>query len=348
MDRHNNFTIIHILGAIFVVIGHQYVLMGESCPALLGWAVHGIGVKMLFLVSGYLIAMSYRRKHSRVEFLIKRLSRLYPAYIFCLLVTVSVFYFLTSSPQTYWISAKHYFWNNLTMRPVFGLEGVLADNIMPSVNGSLWSLPVELFCYVAIMPILDLYNLVEKKSKKAADCCFVLLVLSITAFVWHYETKMAGTMYVVWGTDIYSGIPLLHWFLIGSAFYLLDLKKYCNLQLAGVVLVFFTIFVGSYRNLFMPFVLGYLIMSFALIEKPYFATVIKHDVCYGIYLFSFPVQQVLIAFLQGKPGWTVNMHIILAVFITWVLAEITYRFVEHPVAEGVNKLLMRYRKTSKV
>lgn len=341
MERNNNFTIVHILGALLVIIGHQFVLMGVSVPPLLNWLPHDIGVKVLFLVSGYLISMSYLRKRSRVEYLVKRVSRLYPALIAYLMVAVVVFYFFTTEPTVYWASAKQYVLNNLAMRPVFAMEGVLTTNISPAINGSLWTLPVELICYIAIIPVLDIYKLVEKKSSVAAKGGLVAFILALSAFVWYYQTYMAGTVYVVWGTDLYSVVPLLLWFLVGCAYYVLDLKKYCNLQLAGVLILLFTLLAGKLRDVLMPYFLSYLVMSFALTEKPFFAKTIKHDVCYGLYLFSFPVQQLLISWLQGKPGWNAYTGIILATAISWVLAELTFRFVEHPVAQKVNALLKK-------
>ena len=143
--------------------------MGASVPPLLNWLPYDIGVKVLFLVSGYLISMSYLRKRSHVEYLVKRVSRLYPALIAYLLLAVGVFCFFTTEPTVYWASAKQYFLNNL----------------------------------------------------------------ALSAFLWYYQTYMAGTVYAVWGTDLYSVVPLLLWFLVGCAYYVLDLKKYCNLLGAG-------------------------------------------------------------------------------------------------------------------
>lgn len=339
MNRENNFTIIHIFGALLVIIGHQYVLMGLGTPTIMGWAPHTVGVRVLFLISGYLVSMSYMRKHSRKEYLIKRISRLYPGLIVCLLITILGLYFFSTKPEMYWASAKLYLLSNLAMRPVFALTGVFESNIAPSVNGSLWTLPVELICYIILIPILDIFKAVEKRNAAFAKIGFLVILVSLSIFLCYYETNMAGKILVFWGTDLYSLLPLLLWFLIGCGYYILDLKKYCNLQLACVIALFFFLFTGTLRNLMLPYVWGYLVMSFALTKNPIFARAVKHDVCYGLYLFSFPVQQMLLAVLESRPGINVTICIALTIAITWVLAEITYRFIEIPAANATNKLL---------
>lgn len=52
-DRNNNFNILRFISAIFVIIGHMYYLTGNSPFIVYGQNVSSIGVKILFLLSGY-------------------------------------------------------------------------------------------------------------------------------------------------------------------------------------------------------------------------------------------------------------------------------------------------------
>lgn len=42
-EQKNNFSFVHMIGALMVVFGHQYVLMGYSAPSILGMDIHGLG-----------------------------------------------------------------------------------------------------------------------------------------------------------------------------------------------------------------------------------------------------------------------------------------------------------------
>lgn len=276
MKRENNFTFVHIFGALLVIVGHQYVLMGRAVPTVFGMALHTLGVSMLFVVSGYLITASYFRKHSRGEYLFKRIMRLYPAFVVYLLVTVPVMR-LFSTQADYWASARLYLSRNLSMFPVFALSGVFTSNLSAAVNGSLWTMPVELACYLLLIPILDVYQIVARKNEKAAKCGLLCLLIGVSGFLQYQQTAMSGAVLVIWGTDIYAALQLVIYFLIGIAFYLFDFKRYANLQIAVAVAVCYVAFGNAFLFL-KPYMLGYVILSFCLAEKPVFARVFKRDV----------------------------------------------------------------------
>jgi len=86
MNKHNNITFVHMAFALFVILGHEYVLLGSTPPILFGVSVHRLGVKGLFFISGLLVSGSYQRQGNRRKFWAKRLWRLYPPLIVCLLV----------------------------------------------------------------------------------------------------------------------------------------------------------------------------------------------------------------------------------------------------------------------
>lgn len=101
------------------------------------WLTLGrLGVQLFFVISGLVITMTVIRSKSVVDFAIKRLSRLYPAYLFSMLLITGVF--LIADPLGFRVSAKD-FAIDLTMMGTL-LHAELVD-------GAHWSLTPEIFFY---------------------------------------------------------------------------------------------------------------------------------------------------------------------------------------------------------
>lgn len=77
----NNFDLLRVVFALTVCLVHAHALSGyrelEWIPALLS---SEIAVQAFFVVSGFLIFMSYERSRSLKSYLDKRARRIYPAY----------------------------------------------------------------------------------------------------------------------------------------------------------------------------------------------------------------------------------------------------------------------------
>ncbi|MBK7117547.1 MAG: acyltransferase [Comamonadaceae bacterium] len=158
--RTNNFDLLRLLAAWFVLFSHCYPLSGQ--PVADPFVRHtgidtlgGIGVSIFFVLSGYLVTNSLERSSSVYSFARKRAFRIFPALA---VLTVYCSYWLgpvlTTLPlETY---LKHpqtvaYLWNVSAWKIQYALPGVFATNPVPvAVNGSLWSLPYEISCYLAL------------------------------------------------------------------------------------------------------------------------------------------------------------------------------------------------------
>lgn len=154
---------VRLIAAVMVIWGHSYVFTGRVVPTLSGIGPHNGGVAIFFALSGYLIAASWNHDRDLRRFAIKRALRIWPP-----LATVVFFTAFVLGPMVTVLPASTYFadprpWlyvmRNLAMLPRHDLPGVFLANPYPvAVNGSLWTLPVEVACYAAV-PLMFVHRL---------------------------------------------------------------------------------------------------------------------------------------------------------------------------------------------
>ena len=122
-----------------------------------------MGVNILFVVSGYLVSKSFVRNSSIKNFWIKRVMLIFSPLLVCVvLCAIGGFFLADLSLEAYIPGAKVYVRDNLLMRLQFYLPGVFVENPYPvAVNGSLWTLPIEMACFL----LLPFYLLLIKRVK---------------------------------------------------------------------------------------------------------------------------------------------------------------------------------------
>ena len=174
---------------------------------------------------------------------VKRLGRLYPEYIGCILFSVLLIgpLFTQYTWSEYWGYREQIGWYitwNLRMFPNYGLPGVFANNIYPNtVNGSFWTMPVEIALYILVLAVF----LISKSEKKRKIVYAIVTILITIGFL--VQIIFFPYEYKVWyGTDWLQAIDVMPYFLIGGFAYLFDWKKYANVQLSAALLL---IFAGS-------------------------------------------------------------------------------------------------------
>lgn len=158
--RDNNFNLLRILAALAVLLSHSFALVhgtGDAEPmrASLGVDFGSIAVDIFFLTSGFLVTGSLLRRQSVVDFLWARFLRIYPALWVMLALTVFVLGpSLTTLPVTEYLTSSRtaaYLIRCAALLPrvEYLLPGVFESNpYKGAVNGSLWSMPLELRMYL--------------------------------------------------------------------------------------------------------------------------------------------------------------------------------------------------------
>lgn len=346
--RENNFGIIRLMGAVMVIIGHMYTLLGQGVPTLLWNSVNSIGVAIFFTIGGYLITLSWLREPKFKTYIIKRVFRIFPALIVCILLSVIVI-----GPLMTNLPINEYYSNPLTWAYMkncllyihYALPGVFADNIcVGTVNGSIWCLPVEFLMYLLIPIYISLGSkLPEKMQKWYYGIATVLVIVAGSVWTtWYYDTH-----FVFYGMDFSQIMQIVPYYFIGSLFAVCKLEKILNLQIAMVV----TIFASGMCFLPAPFcflaqylVIPYVILSLALAAKPVFSVFNKIDISYGMFLFGFIIQQMLIQIFVHR-GWTLNVWILmtLSILLSGIMGSLTEKIVEKPAGILCKRILEKIK-----
>lgn len=322
-ERTNNFDALRLVAAAMVVLGHSFILVGERPYVLLAHAVSTIGVMVFFAISGYLITRSWMNDPHALRFTWRRARRIFPA--LTLVVLVSVFVIgaaLTPLPlRDYLTHAQtvRYF-GNAILYISYSLPLVFAENIYPhAVNGSLWTLPVEVAMY-ALTPLFVLLG----RWRLA-----LLGVLGLAVWLGVHAIYGRPTPMVFAGTEFWTACMLAPYFVAGAAIARFGLERWLDARAGLVALVALQLVPldPMLREGLLGVVLPYAVLAVGLRAWPGLCSAGRFgDASYGIYLWSFPVQQVTVHVLGASGGgwgnFAVAMPVSLALgLLSWHLLE---------------------------
>jgi len=318
-SRENNFDLIRFIAAVAVVFSHSYPVTGsfndqEPLYEITNGqnTIGGTAVGIFFIISGFLITQSFINSKSLSRYFLSRLLRIFPALACMVLCCVFVIgpLFTTYVMKEYFSSgvSYRYLFNILTYTKYSTLPGVFASNAFPgTVNGSLWSLPYEVLFYISV-PALGLFLL--KKPLPALALSSAGLILVFSGFL---VTGYLGYM--------------TNYFLCGSMFYCFRKNVVLNgwLALLSLVLLFLSNYYNFYNQSF-GLLGGYLVLFMAFRMKLRLHHFARYgDFSYGIYIWAFPVQQVLVALNPATTplrNFLVSMpFIFILAFLSWFMIE---------------------------
>jgi hypothetical protein len=196
----NNFDLLRLFAALLVLWSHAHTLAGRPEPLLLSWATLGpVGVFIFFVISGYLVSISWNADPNIGRFLARRLLRLIPALIVVILLSMFVLGpLVTTLPLADYFSHPHFslYLLNIVLHPVYSLPGVFEHMRVPyAVNGSLWSLPVEFLMYLVLAA-----GGFARLPRWVAIASFVLL--AVGTVTWALVRTKSLTL---WGMDLAPG-----------------------------------------------------------------------------------------------------------------------------------------------
>ena len=299
------------------------------------WVVSGgTRVKAFFIITGFLVVYSYIRRGSLRVYIEKRARRILPAYVgvifFCFLLgvlftTLPLGQYLTSVQTWRYLLANLTFLNFI--EPC--LPGVFHDNVMPYMNGSLWSMKVEVLFYLCVPFIVWLMRRWHKLSVLAAVFLFSVVwnmafsylhVATGNRFYWLMQHQLGGQMIYFFG-----GIALLLYF-----------DQFCRhiKWLFPLGLVFYLL---SHRSGLLHY-LEPLSFAIIIIGVAYFCRSLNFlrrfdNISYGLYLYHFPVVQVLVYYRIHQ--YSLPLAFGLTLLCTIGLALLSWHCIEKPLLRRV-------------
>ncbi|WP_071131780.1 acyltransferase family protein [Enterococcus timonensis] len=336
VTKNNNFDIIRFFAAILIVWFHSYPLSGtgnnHEFIYLLSrgqMTAGSLGVMIFFVISGLLIPMSYQRTNNVVQFFKARVLRIMPAFIVVILLSAFVLGPLVSDlplgayfkhPMT-WDYLK-----NMTLYTMrYNLPGVFTENIYPNaINGSIWTLWYEFFYYIVII-VLGLSKLLRKETSLILyGLCLVMVFLNV----------QTGYYYWLLGMYFFAGMVFYYW----RDTIVLNGK----IALAAFVLIIASIFLGHLPEM-LSFAGSYLIFFFSLGPVPKLANFSRFgDLSYGIYIYSFIIQQLLMYLFHNQLSQLQNFFFTLP--LVMICAYISWHLIEKNCMKLKNKKLFPIRK----
>jgi peptidoglycan/LPS O-acetylase OafA/YrhL len=325
--RLNNFDFLRIGAALLVLISHQYALNGLPEPAFLNSMSLGtLGVLIFFSISGFLVSQSWRQDPHIARFLAKRFLRIWPG-----LAAVTLIAAFVLGPLVSTLPWKAYFAHpelpdflrNLKIVTIrYFLPGVFEQNVYPrAVNGSLWTIPLEVRCYFGLLVVGVLGLLKLPVLALAATIAFAGYYFILAPDPNHYQYYFGLFFFAGVCLDLFRD----RWttrpgYLLGGLGLLAVGCYFAGMGRVGFLLLIpaVTVYIGG--------------LSTSVVRRAgRFG-----DISYGIYIYAFPVQQTVL-WAWGKnlpflPG------LLLTIVITTLCAYMSWHLVERPALSLKNRL----------
>ena len=298
-NRVNNFDTLRLTLAVLVIFSHAFSLArGSNATEPLFSLTHGqttlgeVSVWGFFAISGFLITQSWLRTPSPSKFLKRRVGRIYPGFL--VLSLISAFVIIPVASDSHAFPNLSFIDITDTLRlQQFQSPPVFSQNPGTTLNGSLWSIPYEFWCYLGVL-CLGICGILTKRN-------FLVLVFicTIAAHVYLQVTGWipgGGLLGKIVGSPLGWTI-VLPYFLAGMLFNLFGgriLIRTSRMLLALTLLVA-SYFVPHGVAIAMPICGSYLLLGLAYLPALNRLNLGRYgDFSYGVYLYAFPIEQLLI------------------------------------------------------
>ena len=328
----NNFDIIRLFAAALVLFSHSYPLTGN--PEFFSRIIRhvtggGLAVAVFFAISGFLVTRS-AQIHPIGQYVMSRALRIFPALaVVALFQTFVLGLIFTSLPVAEYLSngrSWSHLWNATAFWLHYDLPGIFPDNPNRTVNGSLWTLPLETFCYI-VLPFLALVGLLRKGTAWLVGVAVVGGYL-VAVYWFGLNGANLGPL-VTKAVRLYNILHNGSFFTVGAMLWVYRDELPLSWGYGFLALVLATIGLGTPVGA-LGFVLA---VSYGSMLLAFRTPMVKlpGDISYGLYLYAYPMQQTIIALFGAGIGAT--MVSALALPLAVALAAISWVWIERPALQ---------------
>ena len=326
----NNFDFLRLIFALFVVIAHSYPLSGLTVAE--NWLTKltsgqiefsNLGLSGFFIISGFLIFQSLERSKTLVDYFWKRVLRLFPALLIVLLLTVILAPFVYEGLVPYLKNRNVYLYvpRNLSLFNLkYNIDGVFENNPFPTaINGSLWTICYEFSLYI----LLALLFFVKNKKIKI----FLIGIAFVGMFVTEvFSINVIGS-FGFYGLGSYYFLKLGTFFVGGALLAAIGIDKLnykTGILVCLFLLILISIYLGFYSNVKYIALTLFIILLGSQSFKPFNQLSKLGDFSYGIYIYSFPIQQTLMYYFKFNTLYLMFWSVLLSFFfgyLSWNIVE---------------------------
>ncbi|QIL81735.1 acyltransferase [Diaphorobacter sp. HDW4A] len=316
----NNFDFVRILASCMVLYSHHFALYNLPATGIFGmYTWGGLAVLIFFTISGYLVTQSWLSDPHIGRFFLRRFLRIWPALTLVVLASVLILgsQLTTLATTDYFNSPETWsYLRNILLDVQFSLPGVFQTNpFMASVNGSLWTIPYEVTCYILLGIVGFLGGLKTRRR---------MLIIATLYLIWY----VASTL-IKYPGQIKATREFVAYFLLGGALFASR-----EVWIAHRKIIFFALLASStllaavgYPLIATLVFLPFATIAFATLSTPAIKRFGRYgDPSYGIYLFAFPIQQTIIQFTYKQ--LSIYESMLLALLITTVFAFASWHLLE--------------------
>ena len=333
--RNNNFDLLRFIAATLVVFSHSFLVTGNFFSGPMSSSINyfnpgGLGVKIFFTISGFLIVKSLLRQQTLGNFVWARCLRIFPGLVITAILCVFIVgplcttiplneYFHSRAVYSfaYRLVSQHHFSNML--------PGTFKTMPYPNaVDSPLWTLPAELFFYLCVLCGGVLLLLYRNEFKTLLRATPILIIAALFFKDFSYD---AGYLLGIleWGVVFSLGAAAYLWrkhIVLNFPMLLIAVTIYATAAYFG-----FTDTLNNYvRMVIYSFIVAYGVFVAAFHPKLQVSSFHKlGDFSYGLYIFAFPLQQILVLkfnLLNPLLHFLVSMPLALLIAVpSWYLVE---------------------------
>jgi peptidoglycan/LPS O-acetylase OafA/YrhL len=282
--------------------------------------------------------MSYAKNKNIKKYFYNRFLRIYPALWVCTIIVVITFILFKAIPLKTYFTKDFIIWFFCQISIFqYYTPDILRGWGVSAPNGSLWTIPVEIEFYIAIVLIF----VVLKKMPLLIKLCVLFIMSYGINMYYSYLIEIFGenNFIKLIGVSIF---PHLFNFIIGSVIYLLWIKIKKYIENKGIIWLLIyvcyafsvSILLKKYFPSYYPNIFGListLLLSITTVSLAFTLKSLskKHllgiDMSYGIYIYHMPVMNVFVNF--NRTGYPIYYMPIIFVIVV-VLSFLSWTFIE--------------------
>jgi peptidoglycan/LPS O-acetylase OafA/YrhL len=311
----NSLNFLRLALALLVVVSHSFTIGGFGNESILGnQSLGDVAVDGFFGISGFLIcgsAIRHIERHGRkvglIHYFWDRLLRIFPAYWLCLIVTAAIFgpigwwavHHTLSGYVSHPLGPFHYIISNFLLHiGTLQISGTPAHVPHPLIwDTSLWTLYWEFLCYIGIAVLAAVGLLFHRR-----------IVIGIAAVVWCAEIVL------FFHPSQHPSAPLsvrfASIFLVGALMYLYRDRVPDSGTLALVLFVVACVgFTVGHQGSEVPDWLTGPALVYPVLwlgsHLPFQRVGATNDISYGVYIYAYPIGQLLAIANVQRAGYAV-------------------------------------------